>query len=58
VKGARPIATSTMSASIVSAAPPAAGSIFTFSAAPAASTAATLLERRNLRPCFSNRRWH
>ena len=41
-KGTRPIATSTTSASIVSAAPPAAGSTLTFSASPAASTPVTL----------------
>ena len=45
-------ATSTMSASIVSAAPPAAGSTATLSASPDVSTEATLLDRRKAMPCF------
>ena len=51
------MATSTTSASSVSAAPPAAGSTETFSALPFFSTAATLLDRRKVKPWRVSRRW-
>ena len=57
--GTRPIATSTTSASMVSAVPPpAAGSILTFRIFPEVSTAVTLDESLNVIPCFCWMRWN
>ena len=58
MKGRRPIATSTTSASSTSAAPPAAGSIATFEPFRPLSTFVTLWPSRNSKPCFSSMRWN
>src|SRR5205814_115019 len=58
VYGTRPIATSTMSASTVSAAPPAAGSTFALSFLPDASTPVTLEDSLNVMPWRCRMRWN
>src|SRR6266853_1129619 len=57
VNGTRPIDTSTTSASIDSAAPPAVGWTVALSVFPAASTPVTLDDSLKTMPCFSKRRW-
>ena len=56
VNGTRPIDTSTTSASIVCALPPAAGSTVALSLLPDASTPVTFDDSLNVRPCFSSMR--
>ena len=52
------MATSTMSASSVSAAPPADGSTLTLSVLPDVSTPVTFDDSLNVSPCFCSMRWN
>src|ERR1700694_4666958 len=58
VHGTRPIATSTTSASTISAAPPETGSIFALSFLPELSTAVSLDDNLKVIPWRSSRRWN